>query len=479
MSTFDEARSAGGSSMSDPAGAAGCAESRLAMTRRGVLGLSVGLYSWAFMPKFAEAASKGNDPRLLIVVLRGGMDGLSVVVPHGDKHYVSHRGELVIPKGVTQKLDSDFGLHPALKKFGELYRKKEAAVVHATCVPLHNRSHFDALDNLENGMPGLAANTTGWLNRVLSSLPKGSPVLKQGAIQIGAAPLILHGPAPVLGWSPNSYADMDPTTEYLIRTLYRENDRQMYKFLERGLKADALAEKVDQDDTGVSSLRRGFRGAGRLLKANSGPRIAVLSVSGWDTHADQGAETGALAGLLEELDLAIGDFKKEAGKAWDETVMVCATEFGRTVRTNGDEGTDHGVGTVVLLAGGKVKGGKVHGDWPGLAPAKLYDGSDLKPTTDLRAVFKGVLRDHLDMPKSILNSAIFPESRKVDAMKGLVVSGKTRADPAEDAPDGLYAREVAMRPDSAIARYRRGEQVAETYAPSMIDSLPDLPLSPN
>lgn len=461
------------------AAAEGCAESRLLMSRRGVLGLSVGLYSWAFMPRFAEAASSSNDPRVLIVVLRGGMDGLATVVPHGDKNYVAMRGNIAIPKASTIKLNNFFGLHPALEKFGDLYKKKEAAIVHATCVPLHNRSHFDGQDNLENGQPGLVSNSTGWLNRLLSGLPKGDPILAHGAIQIGEAPLILHGPAPVLGWSPNSFGHMDKTTEYLVRTLYREHDRDMYNFLERGLKADALAEKVGKDDSGVSSLRKGFRGAARLLAAKNGPRIAVLSVGGWDTHSDQGGATGSFANVLRELDLGIDDFKTEAGKAWDQSVVVCATEFGRTVRVNGDDGTDHGVGTVAMLAGGSVKGGEVYGDWPGLAPAKLYDGSDLRPTTDLRSIFKGILKDHLDVPSKILDQTVFPESKGVKAMKNLVKSGKKDASESDIA--GTYAGlgTVAMRPEQPIARYRRGEQVSAEFSGTMMEDLDPVPLTPN
>jgi len=474
----DERSAGAGTDAISKAAAEGCAESRLLMSRRGVLGLSVGLYSWAFMPKFAEAASSGNDPRLLIVILRGGMDGINTVVPHGDKAYVSMRGSIALPRSATIRLDNFFGLHPALDNFGKMYRKKEAAIVHATCVPLHNRSHFDGQDNLENGQPGLASNSTGWLNRLLTGLPKGDPILAHGAIQVGEAPLILHGPAPVLGWSPSSFANMDRTTEYLIRTLYREHDKDMYQFLERGLKADALAEKVGKDDGNVSSLRRGFRGAARLLAAKTGPRIAVLSVGGWDTHSDQGGATGSFANVLSELDLGLDDFKAEAGKAWDQSVVVCATEFGRTVRVNGSDGTDHGVGTVAMLAGGAVRGGKVYGDWPGLAAPKLYDGSDLRPTTDLRSVFKGILKEHMDVPNTILDETVFPESKSVKAMKNLVRSGgKKKKKSASDAMEMFGT--APQRPEQPIARYRRGDKVSGEFSATLMENLPPVPLRPN
>ncbi len=434
----------------------GCAESRLLMSRRSMLGVTAGLFSWAFMPRYAEAASAGGDPRLLVVVLRGGMDGISTVVPFGDPHYVSMRGDIAIPAASTIRLNSFFGLHPALASFGNHYKAGDAAVVHATCTPLRNRSHFDAQDNLENGLPGLASNPTGWLNRLLTALPAGAPIKSKGAIQIGDAPLILRGPALVLGWSPTWFTHVKDPTLYLVRTLYRENDPKLLSVLEQGLRADRLAERSDVDDGDISSLRKGFRGAARLVGAADGPRIAVLSVGGWDTHSDQGGVTGAMAGVLGELDRGIQDFRTTIGSAWSQTVIVMVTEFGRTVRANGDDGTDHGVGTVALLAGGAVNGGKVFGDWPGLAPAKLYEGSDLKPTTDIRSVFKGVLRDHLGVPSTLLNSTIFPASQSAPPMPNLVKSSAASA-AAMSVTDFAPA---PLRSEPAIARYRRGARVS-------------------
>lgn len=435
----------------------GCAESRLLMSRRAMLGVTAGLFSWAFMPRFAEAASASNDPRLLIVVLRGGMDGISTVVPHGDANYVSMRRGLAIPAGSTIRLNSFFGLHPAMPKFGALYSAGQAAVVHATCVPLHNRSHFDGQDNLENGLPGLAANATGWLNRLLTALPAGAPIKSKGAIQIGEAPLILRGPAPVLGWSPTWFDHVDNPLLYMIRTLYRERDPQLLAALDRGLRADYLAERAGGNDDNLSTLRKGFRGAGRLVAAADGPRIAVLSVGGFDTHSDQGGTSGMLASVLGELDTGINDFKTAVGAHWAQTIVVMVTEFGRTVRTNGDDGTDHGVGTVALLAGGAVNGRRMFGDWPGLAPAKLFEGSDLRPTTDLRAVFKGVLRDHIGVPLTTLNTTIFPQSAAVTPMANLVKTSTTA--PAAQYPESMLLS-ASSHSEPPVARYRRGQRVS-------------------
>ena len=194
-----------------------------------------------------------------------------------------------------------------MKNFGKMYKKGDASVVHATCVPLRNRSHFDTQDNLENGHPGATVGyATGWMNRLLSALPAGSSIATHGALQVGEAPLILRGPAPVLGWSPETYDHLENPLLYMMRTLYRANDPQMYDFLEAGLKADKLAEgKKGSKDKNISDLRKGFRGAARLLRASNGPRIAALSVDGWDTHADQGVIGGQFADLLSELDQGI------------------------------------------------------------------------------------------------------------------------------------------------------------------------------
>ena len=205
-----------------------------------------------------------------------------------------------------------------------------------------------------------------------------------------------------------------------VRTLYRERDAQLYNNLERGLKSRRIAEAAGIDDSSDTPFVRSFRGAGRLVAAPAGPRIAVLSVHGWDTHINQGSVDGKLSVLLDELDYGLGAFKVAAGPAWANTVVTIVTEFGRTVRINGDEGTDHGIATVALLAGGAVNGRRVIADWPGLATSKLYQARDLKPTIDLRSLFKGVLRDHLGVPNTIINNTVFPDSLNAPSLNGLI-----------------------------------------------------------
>jgi uncharacterized protein (DUF1501 family) len=265
----------------------------------------------------------------------------------------------------------------------------------------------------------------------------------------------------VLGWSPTWFSQVDEDMRNGVRSIYRATDKPMLSVLDRGIKADKLAE--GGDDGNVDNLRKGFRGAGRLLSVKSGPRIAVLSVGGWDTHSNMGLSTGMLGTQLGILDRAIGDFKETIGAHWPQTVIVCVTEFGRTVRVNGDSGTDHGVGTVALLAGGAVAGGKVICDWPGLAANQLYEGSDLRPTTDLRAVFKGILRDHLDVPLALLNRDVFPDSAKVAPLRGLIKTSASSDLHLADA--ALRVAPAARRSEPALAGYRRKHGVAQGIAP--------------
>jgi len=436
----------------------GCEESRMLMSRRAMMGVTASLFSWAYMPRWAEAAT--DDPRLLVVVLRGGMDGINVCIPYGDNNnYFSMRGALAIPKASSITLNSFFGLHPALSRFGAMYRANEAAIVHACGTPLRNRSHFDCQDNLENGLAGIGvADSTGWLNRLLTALPAGNAVKLAGAIEIGEAPLILRGPAPVLGWSSTWFDKVDGPLLTSVRQLYRARDPQMADVLDRGLAADDLASRVAGDDSDVSGLRKAFRGAGALISASDGPRIAVLSVDGWDTHSEQGGAQGYMAEVLTELDLALNDFKTVVGSAWSKTMVVCATEFGRTVRTNGDEGTDHGVGTTVLMCGGAVNGGKVFGDWPGIAANQLYEQSDLRPTSDVRSVFKGILRDHIGVAGNLLDGPIFPDSGPASAMPAPVMNNLVKSSTA--APATVPASTPRTREEAPIARYRRGQKVS-------------------
>ncbi|UTD27741.1 DUF1501 domain-containing protein [Bradyrhizobium sp. WD16] len=393
-------------------------------TRRSLLLGGVSFAAWAYLPKFARAAG-ARDPRLVVIILRGALDGLATVAPLGDPDYAALHGAIALSRDGSHAalpLDSFFALHPAMPEFARMYRDGKAAVVHAVATSYRERSHFDGQDVLESGFPGPGRVQSGWLNRVVAALPRGAPVAS--ALAIGpVAPLVLRGAAPTVGWAPAAMPQADDDTIMRLLDLYKHRDPALAAAFAQGVQIDRIAKR-DEDamrpKPGIDAMRVAARGAARLMAADDGPRIGALAFDGWDTHANEGGPVGRLAQLLGGLDGALADFESGLGGHWNDTVVVVATEFGRTARINGTEGTDHGTGTIALLAGGAVKGGRVIADWPGLAAASLYEGRDLKPTTDLRGIVKGVLQDHLGLSERVLASAVFPESEAVRPVRGLI-----------------------------------------------------------
>jgi len=248
------------------------------------------------------------------------------------------------------------------------------------------------------------------------------------ALAVGyTAPLVIRGPAPILGWAPSTLAV--PTADLTDRllSLYAHADPVLAKALKEGLDADQMASQQGMGDVKpggdiANQMKTAALGAARLMANDGGPRIAALATDGWDTHAGEGGATGRLAQLLAGLDTVFATFESELGPRWKETIVLAITEFGRTARINGTVGTDHGTGTVAFLAGGALAGGRVVADWPGLKAADLYEGRDLKPTTDLRAVIKGVLADHLGLSREVLARNVFPDTIGVAPMKGLIAA---------------------------------------------------------
>jgi len=264
---------------------------------------------------------------------------------------------------------------------------------------------------------------SGWLNRALQALPQGERVA--GALAVGpTTPLVLRGSAPTVGWAPVALPQADDDTAMRLIDLYTHRDPALATSLTQGIALEKQAQGEDMKARpgggAPAQMRQVARGAAKLMAADDGPRIAALAFDGWDTHANEGGPVGRLANLLSGLDGALAEFESGLGPHWRDTVIVVATEFGRTARINGTEGTDHGTGTIALLAGGAVKGGRVIADWPSLKPASLYEGRDLAPTTDLRAVIKGVLADHLGISERALADAVFPDSAAAKPMKGLI-----------------------------------------------------------
>ncbi|MBV8791163.1 MAG: DUF1501 domain-containing protein [Pseudolabrys sp.] len=406
------------------------------LSRRQLMLGSGALFAWAYMPKAAQA--EGRDPRFLVVVLRGALDGLAAVAPVGDPDWQKLRGDkalLLDGQDAALKLDGFFALNPAMPNFHRMYRANQAAVVHAVATPYRERSHFDGQDVLESGVINPGTSDSGWLNRAWHALTPADRVGAKQAFAVGPiTPLVARGPAPVMSWTPPKLPPASGDTMSRLLDLYRHADPTLGKALEeRG----ALAAIAQGDSMGMqpakiaatpgipgAAVRAYFAeaagAAAKFMARPDGPRVGALAFDGWDTHADEGAAHGRLSALLGALDGAFGAIETNMGGAWAETAVAVITEFGRTARINGTEGTDHGTATVALLAGGAVKGGRVIADWPGVGEAALYQNRDLKPTTDLRAVMKGLLRDHLRADERALASVVFPGSDSVKPMGGLV-----------------------------------------------------------
>ena len=408
-------------------------------SRRAALIGSGALFAWTQMPKLARA--EGRDPRMLVIVLRGALDGLGAVAPVGDPDWVGLRGDraLVLDgKPSALPLDSFFALNPAMPNLHRLYKAQQAAVVHAAATPYRERSHFDGQDVLESGLPNPGEVHTGWLNRALATLASDGRVDPRGgrAFAVGpVTPLVVRGQAPVMSWAPQQLLPANEDTQARLLDLYKHTDPRLAVALESRMRLTSLGRASGESETqpagaaplpppGIARVRAYFADAAgtaaRYMARPDGPRVGAMGFVGWDTHINEGAASGQLAGLLGALDGALAAVETGMGEAWRETVVAVVTEFGRTARINGTDGTDHGTGTVAFLAGGALKGGRVIADWPGLKPANLYEARDLKPTTDLRAVLKGLLKDHLRVDDRALAAGVFPGSGDVAAMSGLV-----------------------------------------------------------
>src|SRR5215472_3863379 len=401
-------------------------------SRRQLLAAGGSLFAWAFLPKFAHAAD-ARDPRLVVIILRGALDGLSAVGPVGDPAYAALHGKIALSlsgEHPALPLDSFFALNPAMPVFARLYREGHAAPVHATATSYRERSHFDGQDVLESGHAGPGFVQSGWLNRAIEALPRGERIAAKGGLAVGAStPLILRGSEPVLGWAPHTLPAATDDLAARVLDLYAHRDPTLQAALAKGLETERIAAREGMSGEtarprggldSAAGMRLAAEGAAKLIAADDGPRVAALAFGGWDTHANEGGPVGRLAFLLGGLDGALAEFESNLGERWRDTVVVVATEFGRTARINGTDGTDHGTATIALLAGGAVKGGRVISDWPTLKASSLYQGRDLAPTTDLRAVIKGVLADHLGISETALASTVFPESAAARPMKGLI-----------------------------------------------------------
>ena len=373
----------------------------------------------------AAAGTSAADKRFVMVILRGGLDGLSAVPAIGDPAFAAARGPLAEFASATLPLDAGFALHPNLAQLHALYGRGELAVVQAVGLPYHERSHFDAQQVLESGGTRPYELSTGWLGRALGHKHSKGLALNT------TVPLVLRGPGTVDTWSPSTLPDPSADLVTRLERMYA-SDAALGTALARArsLHFDpALMADMNSagNGTGTSTdgkLPRGgsfavlARRAAEFLAQPNGPQAAVLELGGWDTHANQANPNGPLANNLRQLDAGLAALREGLlpGGVWQRTVVVVVSEFGREVAVNGTQGTDHGTGGAAFVLGGAVQGGRLIADWPGLAKKDRFEGRDVRITTDIRAVLKGLLSDHLQVAGRSLNGDVFPGS---EGVKGL------------------------------------------------------------
>jgi uncharacterized protein (DUF1501 family) len=378
-------------------------------------------------------AYTGGSSRLVVVILRGALDGLAAVPPYGDPDYASLHRELAIaapggPDGALA-LNNTFGLHPALSFLHERFAAGELVVFDAVASPYRDRSHFDGQNVLENGLTKPIGTADGWLNRALAALPRGSGRSSDRAVAISQnVPLILRGEAPVISKSPQATPDVDEDLLARLADLYSKDDwfsarlseaQQTEKMVDGAADSNAMSKEAAKAAY-PNRVGAVARMASELMRSDGGPEIAVIEASGWDTHANQGGAKGTLATRLAGLDQGLKSLADGLGPLWPQTAVLVVTEFGRTAAVNGTRGTDHGTGGCAFLVGGAVRGGQVIADWPGLHRTALLDNRDLKPTLDLRSVFKAVLDEHMHVDANTLAKRVFPDSSGARPLQGLI-----------------------------------------------------------
>lgn len=379
--------------------------------------VAIGTHGWA-----ARGVTPNSKPkRLVVVFLRGAVDGLNVVVPYSESAYYDARSLIAIapPNEANGVLDLDgrFGLHPALNSVMPLWKQGNLAFVHACGSPDATRSHFDAQDYMESGTPGVKTTQDGWMNRLLTLVPSQSPIQ---AVNVGATmPRILTGRRAVATLPGGRDAERPlpidrPQMSEAFNQLYSGNDNLSKAYQEgraarQQLMADLNQEMMEANNGAPSptGFARDTQQLARLMVKDPSVQLAFLGLGGWDTHINQGGATGQLARNLKSLGEGLATLSQGLGSVYSDTAIVVMSEFGRTVRENGNGGTDHGHGNVMWLMGGGIKGDKVYGEWPGLAQAQLYEGRDLAVTTDFRDVIASVLSRHLQLDGGKINQ-IFP-----------------------------------------------------------------------
>ena len=383
---------------------------RREILRTGALGaLAAAVMGCGAEVAFARAAT---SRRFVFIIQRGAADGLSILAPTGDPAFAGVRRDLAADAAKGTRLDAMFTLHPDLKTGAELYRGGNLLLAHAVASPYRERSHFDGQNVLETGGNRAYQLRDGWLNRLLTLLPRDEA---RGVAYSATIPMALRGDANVASYAPSRLPEASDDLLAKVSMLYA-GDPQLSRLWNEALSTRELAGDLGSDG-GRSAAATGSIVA-RLLSPEDGARIAMIETSGWDTHAQQ---RGRMSGQMVGLDAMIGALRDGLGPIWRDTLVLVATEFGRTVAINGTGGTDHGTGSLAMLAGGAVRGGRILSDWPGLAPAQLYENRDLKPTTPLDDLIVGALTDHFALDPTRLRATLFPQAPTGKPMRDLIV----------------------------------------------------------
>lgn len=364
----------------------------------------------AMMPRIAFARA-ATQRRFVFIIQRGAADGVGTVLPVGDPGYATVRAAFAEEAATGATLDSMFSLHPALAHAADLYRQRQALFVHAVASPYRDRSHFDGQNVLETGGASAYQIRDGWLNRLLGLLPQDGA----RAIAVSATmPVALRGVNEVASYAPSVLPDASDDLLHRVSALY-QGDAALHALWSEAMEIRGLAG-AEADPAGREAAATG-RLAAQLLLPSDGARIAMIETGGWDTHSAQRAR---LTGGLRSLDAILAALHSGLGAVWQETLVLVATEFGRTVVVNGTAGTDHGTGAAAMLFGGGVRGGRVVADWPGVAAAQLHEGRDLRPTSRLDDVISGALSAHFGLDPQRTAATLFPALTRAMPMPGLV-----------------------------------------------------------
>ena len=380
------------------------------LSRRVFLGAGGAAVVALAMPQMAFARAN-TSRRFVFIIQRGAADGLSTLGPTGDPQHAGLRGDFDQDLQSGTKLGSFFTLHPSLAETAKMYAANQALFVHAVASPYRDRSHFDGQNVLETGGTAAYQLRDGWMNRLLALLPQS----EARAIAVSATvPVALRGARDVSSYAPSALPAASEDLLARVGDLYSA-DRQLAPLWSEAMQTRKLTGDLTADG-GRNAAATGALAA-RLLSGPQGDRIAFIETGGWDTHSGQ---KGRLMGQLRGLDAMLAALKTGLGPAWSDTLVLVATEFGRTAAPNGTGGTDHGTASTALLLGGALKPGGIVGDWPTLKPSALFENRDLAPTLDMRGLFKGLLAEHLGVERAALDTKVFPDSAGVRPVAGLV-----------------------------------------------------------